>query len=36
MKIAQINFKYLCNPIPELLNVYEDPAQRVHTIMSSA
>ena len=25
-------FKYLCNSIPELLNVFEDPAQRVHTI----
>ena len=27
----QPNVKYLCNSIPELLNVIEDPAQRVHT-----
>jgi len=25
------NFKYLCNFIHELLNVFEDPDQRVHT-----
>ena len=27
------NFKHLCNSIPELLNVFEDPAQHVHTIV---
>jgi len=27
------NFKSLCNSIPELLNVFEDPAQHVHTII---
>ena len=27
------NLKYLCNSIPELLNVFEDPAQRIHTII---
>ena len=26
------NFKIVCNSIHELLNVFEDPAQRVHTI----
>ena len=26
-------FKYLCNSIPDLLNVYENPAQHVDTIM---
>ena len=30
--MSQQNFKYLCNSIPELLNVFEDPAQHVHTI----
>ena len=30
--MSQQNFKYLCNSIPELLNVFEDPAQYVHTI----
>ena len=29
------NFKCLSNSIPELLNVFEDPAQRVHTITFS-
>jgi len=28
------NFKHLCNSIPELLNVFEDPAQRVCIIAS--
>ena len=27
------NFKTVCNCIHELLNVFGDPAQRVHTIM---
>lgn len=27
------NFKYLCNTIPELLNDFEDPTQRVHAIV---
>ena len=26
------NFKILCNSIPELLNVFEDPAECVYTI----
>ena len=26
------NFKIVCNCIHELLNVFEDPAQSVHTI----
>jgi len=26
-------YKHLSNSIPELLNVFEDPAQRVHTIV---
>ena len=26
------NFKYLCNSIPELCNVFEDQAQHMHTI----
>ena len=26
------NFKYLCNSIPKLCNVFEDPSQCVHTI----
>ena len=28
------NFKIVCNCIHELLNVFEDPAQREHTIAS--
>ena len=30
--ISVSNFKHLCNSIHELLNVFEDPAQRVYTI----
>ena len=30
------NFKILCNCIHELLNVFEDSAQRVHTIVGVA
>ena len=30
---AVLNFKIVCNSIHELLNVFEDPAQRVHTIV---
>ena len=30
------NFKIVCDCIHELLNVFEDPAQRVHTIWREA
>jgi len=30
--MSQPNFKNLRNPIPALLNVFEDPGQRVHII----
>ena len=28
------NFKIVCNCIHELLNIFEDPAQRIHTIVN--
>ena len=30
------DFKYLCNSIPELLNVFEDPAQCMHIIVHAS